>query len=107
MDYTTISAVKAWLRVDDTDDDLITAVVEACNAWATDLPHAPADTTHAGWNLGVRMLAARLYRRRNTPGGVEAFGDAGAVYVPRRDSDVDSLLRLGAYAKPSTNGPPS
>lgn len=102
-DYTTVAEVKAWLRLDDLDDDLVTAVVAATNAWATDLPDAPTTVT-AQFSLGCRMLAARLYRRRNTPGGVEAFGDAGTVYVPRRDADVDSLLRLGPYARPSTSG---
>jgi hypothetical protein len=43
---------------------------------------------------GTVKLAARLYRRRNTPSGIEAFGDAGAAYVARGDPEVRMLLRL-------------
>jgi hypothetical protein len=47
------------------------------------------------------MLAGRLYRRRNSPAGVEAFSDlGGAVYVQRNDPDIALLLRTGAYARP-------
>jgi hypothetical protein len=46
------------------------------------------------------MLAARMFRRRNTPSGVEAMTDQ-VVYVPRRDSDVDQLLRVGSYQLPA------
>jgi hypothetical protein len=49
------------------------------------------------------MLAARYVRRRATPSGVESTAD-GAVYLPRRDGDVDQLLRIGAYAMPSVGG---
>ena len=45
------------------------------------------------------MLAARLYRRRNTPAGIESMPD-GAVYLPQRDGDVDPLLKIGRYAPP-------
>ena len=45
------------------------------------------------------MLAARLFRRRNSPGGVEAFTD-GAVYVARTDPDVAALLSIGPYKPP-------
>ena len=106
----TVEAVKAWLRLptdDATDDDLIGSCVEAVNVWVgasayvTDLDPTdyPAGTWPDDVTLGGTMLAARLYRRRNTPGGIETFTD-GAVYVPRRDSDVDSMLHLGAWAPP-------
>ena len=103
--------VKAWLRLDPTDttdDDLISQVVDATNAWVAgsaymiDRGLGPAPWP-AQWpedvTQGAVMLAARLYRRRNTPGGIESMADA-AVYVPRRDSDVDRLLHMGAWAPP-------
>lgn len=44
--------------------------------------------------LGALMLAARLYRRRNSPTGIEGFADAGVSYVARQDPDVSRLLGL-------------
>lgn len=102
----TVEDVKTWLHLaaDDTSDDaLLGEVVDATNAWVAatayvkELPDPavwPADVTQ-----GAVMLAARLYRRRNTPGGIDALADQ-AVYVPRRDADVDSLLHQAAFAPP-------
>lgn len=106
----TVAEVKEWLHLaeDDTSDDPILAgVVSATNRWVAatayvqeldpvtwPYPMWPADVQQAGV-----MLAARLYRRRNTPGGIESMADT-AVYVPRRDSDVDRLLHMGAWAPP-------
>lgn len=104
----TTEQVKAWLHLSDgADDALIDDVVAATNAWVGALPYVreldpttwpdglwPSDVTQ-----GAIMLAARLYRRRNTPSGVEPFVE-GAVYLPRRDHDVDALLHNGFYARP-------
>jgi hypothetical protein len=51
--------------------------------------------------LGATMLAGRLWRRRNSPAGVESFAGDAAVYVSRNDPDVAQLLGLGAYAPPA------
>src|SRR6187431_2853637 len=98
--------VKAWLRLpaaDTADDDLIAQCVAAVNVWVAAGPYVAALPDPVVWpddvTLGATMLAARLFRRRNTPAGIEALGD-GAVYVPRRDSDVDSMLHIGAWAPP-------
>lgn len=50
---------------------------------------------------GSTMLAARIFKRRNSTEGVAAFGDQGAIYVQRNDPDVAMLLRIGAYARPA------
>lgn len=50
--------------------------------------------------LGATMLAARLWRRRNSPEGVATFGADGALYVSRTDPDIAQLLQLGQYAPP-------
>lgn len=99
-----LPAVKNWLRVgDDVDDDLLLEVTAATTAWVNGLPYVEGLGPTAPWpadvRLGATMLAARMYRRRNTPSGVESTTD-GAVYLPRRDSDVDAMLRLGAWAEP-------
>lgn len=50
---------------------------------------------------GATMLAARVWRRRNTPSGVEAFGELGPVYVQRNDPDIALLLGLGNHMRPA------
>ncbi len=49
---------------------------------------------------GALMLAGRLYRRKNSLGGLETLGDAGVGYVARSDADIDRLLGLGQFATP-------
>ena len=67
-----------------------------CAVSADDWPSWPAHIAE-----GAVMLAARLHRRRNSPGGVESFGELGPVYVQRTDPDVAMLLGIGAYTAPA------
>jgi hypothetical protein len=96
---TTAAAVAAQLSMDPTDGavlDKLSATVAAVNALVPML----ATTTGPPRDLGATMLAARLYRRRNSPEGVASFAADGAVYVQRNDPDVAMLLGIGAYAPP-------
>jgi Phage gp6-like head-tail connector protein len=100
----TADLVKSWLHLTDAaDDDLIAEVVAATNAWVAATAYVRELPDPNTWPddvmLGAVMLAARLYRRRNTPSGVEPFIE-GAVYLPRRDHDVDAMLHQGYYAPP-------
>lgn len=98
MGATDVDAVKAWLRLtDDADDDVVTEATNAANAFVARVARVnpPTDDVHTG----ATMLAARIYRRRNSPGGVEAFTDA-AVYISRTDPDVAALLSIGNYKSP-------
>ena len=104
----TRTGAKARLSIDDAiDDDAIDDVVDAVNAlvrqWPVSERVAHLDLAHWPANIvtGANMLAARLWRRRDSPAGVVAFGDAGAAYVQRNDPDVAMLLELGAYARPA------
>jgi len=45
------------------------------------------------------MYAAREYRRRNSPAGIETFGDQTS-FVSRFDPDIDRALQTGSYAGP-------
>ena len=45
------------------------------------------------------MYAAREYRRRNSPAGIETFGETTS-FVSRYDPDIDRGLQTGAYARP-------
>ena len=105
--------VKDWLRLDGddvTDDDLVRRVsglselyVQRCrpDQWT------PADVEPTSYAPDAEvyqaavMYAAREYRRRNSPGGIESITDAGATYVSKYDSDIERALRTGTWAEPA------
>lgn len=76
---------------------IVAAVNSRVAGW---LGYAAADEWAADHVLGAVMLAAHLYRRRNTPGGVEQFNELGVAYVQKSDPHVSMLLGLGAWTKP-------
>lgn len=103
--------VKSWLKIngqDSEDDKLIDAVCTQAEAYAArcrpewlvtnpdgSTTYTPDDETYQG----ARMYAAREYRRRNSPAGIEVFGDVTS-FVVRFDPDIDRALQTGAYARP-------
>lgn len=108
-----VSDVKAWLRLqsqDTSDDALLTSVaamaepyVQRCRPeWMLPDPGDPTTITYqpdAETYQGAVMYAAREYRRRNSPAGVEMFGDVTS-FVSRFDPDIDRALQTGSYARP-------
>jgi len=121
---TTIGEVAGWSRLNPDDADLA-RIVPAVNAFIRNScpsaprhllylsedtgkhwhhPHHPGQVPWVIWDadtrLGALMLAARLFRRRNSPNGVEAMTDAGASYVSRYDSDIARLLRIDGFDTP-------
>lgn len=99
----TVGEVAAWLAVPENNPErgYIATVVPAVNAWIATFHTAdPVTGLYRGDVVqGAVMLAARLTRRRNSPAGVESFGELGATYVSRYDADLDRLLGLGAYRR--------
>lgn len=100
MPNVTVTQVKEYLGItDERDDNAITTVVTAVNSllvsWKGDAALWPDH-----WVQGGVMLSARVYRRRNSPSGVESFGELGGVYIQRNDPDVAQLLELGVFKKP-------
>ncbi|MDN5666940.1 MAG: hypothetical protein L0G87_00925 [Renibacterium salmoninarum] len=98
--------VTDWLKLKETDSD-VRRVVAAVNAFLSSLPTIATTKDADGktvWaeqtSLAAVMLAARLYRRRNSPNGVEALTDSGASYVSRYDSDISRLLRIDGFTPP-------
>lgn len=100
------ASVKAWLRLADTaDDDLIEACCAAVEPqvqrarpefWsAAGPPYVPDAEVYQA----AVMLAAKVYRRRNSPGGLEAFSES-VMYVSRFDPEVQRALHQGAWAMP-------
>jgi hypothetical protein len=59
----------------------------------------PVYTPDAETYQAAVMLAARLVRRRNSPGGVETFGES-VTYVSRYDPEIGRALRTGLWALP-------
>lgn len=114
-----IADVKAQLRLasaDTGDDDLVTrcaaAVEPQVERARPDGWPAPAPATRRGDRIALPvyapdaetyqaavMLAARLVRRRNSPGGVETFGES-VTYVSRYDPEIARALRTGLWALP-------
>lgn len=83
------------------DDPELEDLCNAVDEFVRDLPSViqfvdPLD--EAAWPyryaLGARMLAARLWRRRNSPEGVASFTGEGVIYVRRNDPDIAEQLRL-------------
>lgn len=107
---TTRDKVKAHLGIADAvDDAAIDDKVAAVNAMVTGWPVAQVantDPAPASWAAfpriveGATMLAARLFRRRNSPDGVVPAGDAAPAYIARTDPDVALLLQIGTNAAP-------
>jgi len=96
---TSAAAVADQLSWTDTSEPALAKlapVVAAVNVLVPALATTPAEAQA----LGATMLAARLYRRRNSPEGVATFTADGAMYVQRNDPDVALLLGIGSYAPP-------
>lgn len=103
LNYAVSRAVVEYLDLsEDFEDPGLDAVCGAVTEYVNALPHI--ERTEAGYwskrtHLGAVMLAARWYRRRNSPGGVESLGDA-SVYITRWDSDIARLLRIDDFRRP-------
>jgi hypothetical protein len=97
--------VQLSIAADDTrDDDRLDAIVAAVNNLVRGMRVSEAAVGATEWPAkivqGATMLAARLFRRKNSPAGVEAFGQLGGAYVMRNDPDIAQLLQLGTYQSP-------
>lgn len=103
-----LDTVKAHLKITDAADDAaLQQVVDAVNAKVRGFRVVSVADGAGDWTnfpnvvQGAVMLAARLFRRRNTPDGVLAFGGDAPLYVQRNDPDVALLLGLGSHGKPA------
>jgi hypothetical protein len=96
---TSAAVVAVQLSMDPADPGVLERLEPTVAAVNVLVPRM-ASTPAAAQALGAAMLAARLYRRRNSPEGVATFTAEGAVYVQRNDPDIGMLLGIGAYAPP-------
>lgn len=99
---TTAAEVRKYLDLSPAVEDQLAPAVEAVIALVASYHDAPGEggEWEANLKLGATMLAARIYRRRNSPAGVESLGELGPVYVSRNDPDLAQLLKIGRYATP-------
>lgn len=104
---TSLALVKTQLAIADARDDTkLQPIVDAVNRLVRCWPVCEPAVSATDWEdfqdvvTGASMLASRLFRRRNSPAGVESFGAQGAAYVMRNDPDIAMLLRLGPWAAP-------
>lgn len=102
-----VADVKEWLRLgaqDTSDDNLLRRCAVMAEVYAQRCRPEFTNTT-GGYTPdgevygGAVMYAAREYRRRNSPAGVEVFGDA-ASFVSRYDTDIERAFQTGAFAPP-------
>lgn len=101
----TLPNVKVQLDITDNDDDAkLEFIIAAVNSQVRTWPVAEQGSGQDQWpvriQLGAVMLCTRLFRRKNSPAGVESFGSNGAVYVQRNDPDIAMLLGLGNWSAP-------
>lgn len=99
----TAEQVIEWMGIDiPLSDSHLSLVCPAVNEYVESLPSIDR-TPEGDWagttQLGAVMLAARLYRRKNSAGGIEAAGET-VTYVSRTDSDISRLLNIDAFRKP-------
>src|SRR5215212_5754719 len=103
----TVKAELSYTTVDAARDARLQLRVDAANAYVRTLPIASDALTYSvappAWppyvTMGATMLATRLWRRKDSPAGVEAYADT-AVYVARNDPDIAQLLKIGNYTPP-------
>lgn len=99
MDAPTSADVLGFIgSPDEPDTAALDRCVAAAVAFVTRYKGDPAEWTN-DTELGCIMQAAGLFRRRNTPGGIDTFGES-AMYTRAVDSEVERLLRIGRYAMP-------
>jgi hypothetical protein len=96
---TSVPRVNRMLeRAEDDVDPVVLEVVEAVLVLVPRWLTKPAGGWSADQKLGATMLAARLYRRKDSPGGMAQFGMDGTGYVSGNWPDVALLLGIGSYA---------
>lgn len=107
---TTTAIVASTFRINNPtpeESSRLDNIVDAVNAYVRDLPVADKARGATSWpaNIveGSTLLAGRLWRRKDTPGGVAVIDGPVPIFVHRRDPDIALLLGLGDYGKPATS----
>lgn len=97
----TSADVISWLGITQ-NLEALDEIVPAVNSFVDALPQIDRDAAglwKSTTRLAAIMLAARWYRRQNSPGGLTA-NDQGVTYVSRYDSDIARMLHIDGFEKP-------
>ena len=106
-EFTTAERVRGWLQLPPGDEDtIVNDCVDAANSIVgryvgEDVPTDETVPSATDCRIAATMLAARLYRRRNSPEGVQGITPEGvAIGIVRSDADIARLLRIDSYSTP-------
>jgi hypothetical protein len=97
-DLTSLARVNRVLSRELSDQralEMVEAVNSLVPTWA--VPRGPEGSWAKHQRTGGTLLAARLERRKDSPGGLQEFGEGGATYVAGNWTDVALLLGIGQY----------
>lgn len=92
----TVASVSTWGKftaASGTDDYELLELVIAAVTEHVETHYEVADPLSDAQELAVILQCARMWKRRDTPEGIIAFDELGAVRISRLDPDVDMLLR--------------
>jgi hypothetical protein len=100
--------VAEWLHLQPIPEADLGVLTQVCAAVEITVQrYRPDGRTDTGYTpdaeiySGATMMAARVFRRRNTASGIETFADSVA-YVANRDPDIQAFLHTGPFARPRT-----
>lgn len=108
-EFTDADRVRGWLQLtpgDTAEDAIITECVAAANSVVgryvgEDEPTDDTVPSATDCRIAATMLASRLYRRRNSPEGIQGITPEGiAIGIVRSDADIARLLRIDSYTIP-------
>lgn len=93
----TVADVALWGKFGAPDpgsdeDVLLQRVVDAVAGHIVDNYQVDDDAWTDAQELAHLLQCARLWRRRDTPNGIAAFADVGALRIDSLDRDVSMLL---------------
>lgn len=104
MSLVTVPEFQGWIGFPDAtsfSNDQIELVIAAAEQAITDYWGRPLNDQlkplgdlEAVGKLAVLMKAARLWKRKDSPTGIEGMGDFGVAYIStREDSDIIGMLQ--------------
>ena len=102
MSWITENAVRAWLGLPaapgsepvTSEDQAMASAVAGVNAYMVRAFGQPGDPADPALSAGAMMLGATVFRRRNSPEGVQSLGADLVAYTARSDPHVQLLLGM-------------
>jgi hypothetical protein len=87
-----IDALRRMIGAQTTRDDAaLMMALDAAGSWVYDRVY-PGSVSKPEVAQAVLLMAARLYKRRQSPEGVAGWDEMGSVRIISRDPDVYALL---------------